>query len=365
MKRLLNHTLLLFVLLTSGCSVAVDQAPNPTPIETDPGNEGNLEKDIPVTWTDLNLTGRLVFIHYDPSDLAIAPRIDSLDLLTGKITTLFRTTSGGWIYYLSASPDGSKLVISYVPPSDGTSKVSQALYVVPLDGSQQPQILFPSPSPGDQYIQVEWSPDGKYIYYVHVNQLLPLEPGQLSPVYTLYRISYPEGIQEKVAENAFWPRLSPDSSRIVFISNDPFAAKNLLYIANANGDDAREVGFSGSWIPEIKDAPLILPDGQTILFSAPIPPVAYQPNWLDRLMGVQVAQAHSVPSDWWSISTNGGLPERLTQIQAVNLFASLSPDKSHIASLSGDGLFVMNLDGSDLQQIFSDKGVFGTVSWIP
>jgi Tol biopolymer transport system component len=288
-----------------------------------------------------------------------------LDLVTGSITTLFQSSLGGWIYYISASPDGSKLVMSYVPPSDGTSKVSQALYTVPVDGSDAPQLLFSPPTPGDQYIQAEWSPDGKYIYYVHVNQQLPLQPGQLLPVYTLARISYPEGVQEKVAENAFWPRLSSDSSRIVYVSSDPFSAKNLLYIANANGKDARDVGFSGSWIPEIKDAPLFVPDGQTIIFSAPVAAVAYEPNWLDLLTGVKIVKAHNVPSDWWSISANGGTPVRLTKLQTVNLFASLSPDKNHIASLSGAGLFVMDLDGSNLTQLLSDTGVFGALSWIP
>ena len=54
-----------------------------------------------------------------------------------------------------------------------------------------------------------------------------------------------------------------------------------------------------------------------------------------------------------------------SNIQTINLFASISPDKRHLASLSGEGLFVMDLDGSDLTQLVSDPGVHGTVSWIP
>jgi hypothetical protein len=82
-------------------------------------------------------------------------------------------------------------------------------------------------------------------------------------------------------------------------------------------------------------------------------------------MGIQVAKAHSIPSDWWSVPIRGGAPTQLTKLQTINLFASLSPDQKHIASVSGDGLFVMGLDGSNLTRLLSDSGVHGTVSWIP
>lgn len=360
MKRYLLVILYLFVVVALlGCSVNLDQA------VPSADNTASPAQQIPVTWGSLNVVGRLVYIHINPADFSISPQIQSLDLVTGKITTLFEAGSGGWIYYLSASPDGKQLVISYVPPSDGTSKVSQALYTLPVDGSSAPTMLFTPPAFGDQYIQAEWSPDGAYIYFVHVNQQLALQPGQLLPIYTLNRISVADGVQEQVAENAFWPRLSTDASKLVYISSDPFSAKNQLFIANADGSDARNVGMSGSWKPDIKDAPFLSPYGQNIIFSAPVPVTAYEPSWLDRLMGVKPVRAHSVPSDWWAISSNGGELTRLTSLQTVNLFASLAPDQKHIASLSGAGLFVMELDGSNLTQLVADPGVFGSVSWIP
>ena len=82
-------------------------------------------------------------------------------------------------------------------------------------------------------------------------------------------------------------------------------------------------------------------------------------------MGIRIAKAHNVPSDWWSVPVTGGAPARLTQIQTINLFGSLSPDKTHMASVSGEGLFVMALDGSNLTRLLSDPGVSGTVNWIP
>jgi len=235
---------------------------------------------------------------------------------------------------------------------------------MPLDASNQLQPLFTPPTSMDQYTQAEWSPDGKYIYFVHYNDNDPPLPGP-TPDYDILRIMYPNGQPEKIAEHAFWPRISLDSNRIVYISQDLTADRNEVFLANADGSAPQKIEFSGSQIPEIVDAPIFSPDGQTILFSVPTPTQAYQPNWLDNLTGVQVIKAHSIPSDWWSVPVTGGVPSQLTKLQTFNLFASLSPDRKHIASVSGEGIFVIDLDGSNLTRIVSNQSLHRTVSWIP
>jgi Tol biopolymer transport system component len=143
---------------------------------------------------------------------------------------------------------------------------------------------------------------------------------------------------------------------------------NGLFIANADGTDAHAVPLSGpGWMNSIIDAPLILPDGQTILFSAPIPTQSSTPTWIEKLMGITVVHAHgSIPSDWWTIPLSGGVPTRLTHVYSPNLFASFSPDSRYIASYSASGIFVMNPKGGDLTQIVSyTGGILGMVRWIP
>ena len=62
----------------------------------------------------------------------------------------------------------------------------------------------------------------------------------------------------------------------------------------------------------------------------------------------------------------GGAVTQLTHIQAASLYASISPDKRTIASFSGDGVFVMNPDGSELTMMVTGTGGnLGTVNWIP
>jgi Tol biopolymer transport system component len=289
--------------------------------------------------------------------------LQMLDLATGEVAILVDGSSD-WIYYATVSPDAKMLAMSYAPPKESSSSSGRSLYIMPLDASSGPRPLLTQPTPDDHYTQAEWSPDGKYIYSVHYNSKRP-NGGQLDPIYDVLRMSYPDGQTEQIADHAFWARVSSDSSQLVYVFVDPASGKNELFVANANGSNPQRVALSGPKTPEVIDAPIFLPDGQSILFSAPEPSQSYQRNFFEKVMGIQVAKAHNVPSDWWSVPVTGGAPTRLTHLQTTNLFAGISPDQGHIASLSGEGIFVMELDGSNLTQVVADLEVHGTVSWIP
>lgn len=76
--------------------------------------------------------------------------------------------------------------------------------------------------------------------------------------------------------------------------------------------------------------------------------------------------AHAIPSEWWSAPASGGTVTQLTHIQAASLYAAISPDKHMLASFSGDGVFVMGPDGSNLTMMVTGTGGnMGTVNWIP
>ena len=164
------------------------------------------------------------------------------------------------------------------------------------------------------------------------------------------------------ARNAFWPRLSPDGSQLVYVSFDPNSNVNDLYVANSDGTHARLVLPSGTF--QAVDAPLFSPDGSMIMFSAvargPTPAL----SWLDQLLGVQIASAHNIPSDWWRVPVSGGKPEQLTHILDTGMYASFAPDAQHVAFVSASGLYVMEPDGKGLVQLLG-FGPIGTVDWLP
>jgi Tol biopolymer transport system component len=342
-------------------------SPSPT-LQSSSSNPSFPTTSIPVTWADLDLAGKLVYITFSLQDNNPILDIEVLDLSTGGVTILFQAPSNSWIFSVVVSPDFRQLVMTYSPPLENNALGIKALYTMPLDGSASPQLLFTPPTKDDQYFEPQFSPDGKYLYFVHVNYQLPRQtPDQHYPVFfEIYRMAYPNGQLEKIVDNAYWPRISADSSRLVYVSDNLDDGTNKLMLANTDGSNAQEVPMTGPVIPSIIDAPLFSPDGGSILFSAVAPVQSFTPNWLDRLLGVQVASAHSLPEDWWSVPTAGGVPTQLTHLQASSLNASLAPDRQLLASFSGKGIFVMGLDGSGLTTIVSDVGgIPGTVNWIP
>ncbi len=351
--------------LSAACSIQLNQETSTTQNELSPADEA---ANIPVTWGSLNLTGRLIYIVADfkggSSKGGLRVAVRSLDLVTGKVETIFETDVGGWIRSVAVSPDLQNLIIGYAPSSDSPSP-REELYILPLDGSQSPQLLFTPPTDEDQYDQPTWSPNGKYLYFIHFNPLSDITS------YEIMRLAYPDGKPEFLLSQAYWPRVSEDGSQLAYVAISSVLSANgpnELSIANADGTNAHPIPLLGSdWTHNIIDAPLFLPDGQSILFSAPVQRQSSAPSWVEKIFGVTVVHAHGfIPSDWWSVPLTGGEPVRLTHVYSPGLFASLSPDARYIASYSSSGIFVMNPQGKNLTQIVSyTGGISGMVCWIP
>jgi len=314
---------------------------------------------IPVTWGALNLSGKLIYTSAVFQGQSILINIQSLDLTTGVVTTIYQAPDGGWIDAVAVSPDSKQLIISYATPLSISGGGKKALYRMPMDGSEFPQLLFTPASPHDQYSQPEWSPDGKYVYFTHISDL--------TAIFDIWRVPYPNGKLEKLADNASWPRVSEDGAHLVYVWIDSGTGVNRLYLANADGSDAHNISLTGPSAPKIIDAPMFSADGQSIIFSAPNLGQSSVPGFF--LMGLDIKRVlknGSIPSDWWSVPLAGGEPNQLTNIHALALFGNFSLDKKHIAIFSADGIFVMTPDGSGLTVLIDDVGqIFGTVSWIP
>jgi Tol biopolymer transport system component len=347
--------LLIYVIVLAACSVEIGPpAPTPSP------PVGTAASVMPVTWNNLNLSGKLVYTSGVFQDQSIRTYIRSLDLATGAATTIFQAPKDAWIDAVAVSPDSKEMVLAYIAPSDIPYGGKRALYRMPLDGSELPQLLFAPASAAHQYFQPQWSPDGNYVYFTHVNNEATL-------TYEIGRMAYPSGPLEKLADNASWPRVSADGALLVYVWIDTGTGVNQLYVAHADGTDAHQVPLTGPSVPTIIDAPMFSPDNQSILFSAPNYGQSSTPSLkLVRLAIGNPAANGSIPSDWWSVPVTGGDPIRLTDIRSLSLFGNFSPDKKHVVIYSTNGIFVMNPDGSELTVLVNDVGqIPGTVNSIP
>jgi Tol biopolymer transport system component len=387
----MRKTQLLCVLLMiafSSCTGQLDQRPVATstvPSDSEPEMEPDPIPDpegdyptiiptnsvnIPLTWASLKLSGKLVYsLGALDKDNNLIVQIRALELLTGHQAVLYSAIQDGWIYYVAASPEGKRMVMSYSPPLQSDPHVVQALYSLPLDHSQPPQLLLMPPTRADQYTQAEWSPDGKYVYYTYVNYLSPDDPNRLYPLYKIFRMEYPrrEGDQpELVAEEAYWPRLASDGLQLIYVSLDPTSGEQFLKIADPDGGNARSIVLSGPYIPHDKASPFFSPDGQSIIFSGNVAGESYEPNWFGKMMGAQSVKAEGKPSEWFEVPVGGGEITQLTHLQTSYLYGGLSPDKKYIVSYGGDEIFIMKPDGSELTVLISGlHGFYGTVSWLP
>jgi len=355
-------SILLAVILTA-CSIQISDA---TPVATAPVQvAATPASTLPQAasagpaWADLNLNGQLLFTQG-------LQGIARVNLASGEQATLFKPPDNAWLTAAAISPDEKLIVAAYAPPPpDGQIQFGYTgLYLMPADGSAPPVSLLERVDPQESYFTPSWSPDGKYIYYAH---FIPVKSDSGNTFrYTVERLAI-GGSSEALIENAIWPRLSPDGSKLAYLSFDSQTFNNDLFVADPDGKNSRPLLLPGSF--QAVDAHLWTPDSSAIIFSAVGEGPAYQStpapalSWFDHLLGVQAANAHNVPSDWWRVSLDATGLTRLTKIYDTGMYGSFAPDGSRLAFIAASGIYVMNPDGSGLTPMIP-VDTLGTLEWI-
>jgi Tol biopolymer transport system component len=208
----------------------------------------------------------------------------------------------------------------------------------------------------ETYFNVSW-PLNDYIYYAHFAPSTD-DLGSILYVSQVERLHLPGEVVEVLAPASAWPRLSPDGTKMAYVTDD-----NEFMVAEVDGSNPNLI-LSPERFPAV-DAPLFSPDGQTIYFSAIEPEQAPLLSFLDRLMGVKIASAHNVPSDWWRMPADGsGTPERLTNIYEIGMYGDFGPDERYIAFITASGVQIMNPDGTGVFRLKSIAAT-GTMNWVP
>lgn len=296
--------------------------------------------------------GGLLFMQTTPGQQSLA----RYDFETEDVETLFTTESNAWLSYADSAPDGSQFVLSYspAPPEGGVQFGFTQLYLL-VNGEDEPRLLIEPTKPDDIYFYPDWSDNGRFIVYSHVVQ------GETSQdfITTLERYELDTGEIIILAENGIWARLSPDSSKLAYVFVEPGSLVRRLVVADAMGGNPLVVVDENDFVDI--DAPFFTPDNEWLYFSA----VEHaQTSFWERLLGVEVALAHNVPSDWWRVPTGGGELERITALSEIGIAGTVLPNTEQIAFVSQTGLFTMALDGSSLEkQLETMAGGFAV--WIP
>jgi len=303
----------------------------------------------------LYLSGQLYYTGF------IGPRQQSLirlDLSEGEGTNLFLPPENALLREVVVSPDGEQLLLAYSPPpEEGEVQFAYTdLYIMPADGSMEPSPVFQEDDSSAAYFHISW-PEDDLLYFARFGPSVDDE-GTITFINRIERLHISSGQRDVLVTDASWPRVSRDGTMLAYVTED-----NAFLLAGADGSNPRPILKQETF--SAVDAPLFSPDNSLICFSAVLPETASLLSIWDRLMGVRVAQAHNVPSDWWCIPLDGsGDPLRLTNLNAIGIYGDFDESGEHLALLTTEGVFMMNPDGSDLIQL-SEGAAIGTIDWVP
>ncbi|MDE1848591.1 MAG: PD40 domain-containing protein [Nanoarchaeota archaeon] len=277
-----------------------------------PGTEMQLASwEKPTPPTPPEILEKILFVMSYPSIPPSSPDYPQIYSVSSDSSSLTKVSNFSQFFgefNPSLSSDGKK--ISYTSKQNGNLDI----YIMNSDGTQVTQL---TSDPADDF-DSDLSPDGTKIAFV-TNR-------DKNYLYKLY-IMNSDGSNQTEVTNAYnlvnSPRWSSDGKKIIFSSYDG------LYITEGSSLRQKIPGTSS-----YDSSPSFSPDGKEILF---------------------VSRRGGNP-EVYMMSSDGSNPVNLTNNSAVDFDPSFSPDGKRVAFISyrGDGwpkLYVMNKDGSEVTAV--------------
>jgi len=300
------------------------------------------------------LNGQLYYVGFVDQEQHLL----RLDLATGQETSLLTVSESAWLSEVTVSPDGDRLLLAYAPPPEQNQVQFgfTTLHIMPANGSGEPELLVPQDDPSETFYNISW-PLEDLVYYARYAPSVD-DAGAVTYVNRIERAHLPDANVEVLVNDAAWPRLANDGSRLAYV-----AESGEMMMANADGTSPQLVLESDVYAAV--DAPLFSPDGEQLYYSAVDREPGASLSPLDKLLGVKIARAHSVPSDWWRLSSGADQErQRLTTIDKIGLYGDFSADGRHLYFVAADGLYVMDPADQTLTQLQAIPTV-ATIDWTP
>lgn len=283
------------------------------------------------------------------------------DPVNGKPRSVIQPTPELFADAANWSPDGNSFV--YVRSSltaQGTAE--NAIYRANADGSKNEPLAIPLNNK-TSFNWPNYSWDGKWIYYT---ASYPVPPNKQHS--EIQRIAVGGGEPQKVLDDARMSTESPDGKQIAFIRFNFDTFTGGLWVANADGSNARAILNDDVFI--MISAPQFSPDGLQILFAAsgpntrPLPGVSFHaPACAPQLlcMFARPAYADGLPWDLWTVTPDGGKFTRLTKIGADSPWPAWSRDGKQVAFFDTSGQYLVNVESKAVSEITRNggHGVFG------
>ena len=341
-RQLLSLTFLGLCIALAGCG------------DGESGDE-NFNADLKVVGSYDGLSGQLIFIEQRAQPNF---RIASLDLSSGEVTTLWNVPENGWIYELAMGRDG-RLLITYSAPSvnDEPQLDRSGLYLLDVRSSNAEPIPLIEPREADEFnLYPVWSSDQQRIYLSQIKND-PLNPGrQLS---SLIELDADTSHINQLLPAAMTPSLNADETLMAYLHVNPVNQVRSIPITDGDWNSEENIVEEFEFY-DISNQ-IFSPAGDYAYFSVLEDPLesGQQSFWEQIIFGKNAfAHAdHNLPADWWRKNLFDEQSEKLTDLSLIMYDGVFSPDGSHFAFSSQEGLHVMNPDGSELQLLIRSRAI--------
>ena len=242
------------------------------------------------------------------------------------------------------SPDGQRVayVVFQLTQAEGMA-IGTDLALIEIADPEQ-EILLRHERQGEYVWTPRWTPDGAALIFTH-------EVPEQHP--RVARIELDSGEIETLREDARDADISPDGSRIVFVSA-PYGGDPHLLVRNLSDGSDLPLDPQRAWQPRPVRIPRFSPDGESVIFSAG--------QFLPQVSSV--ALGLNGPEDIWSVDLDSG---QLTQLAAIGEdqpdFA-ISQDGRHVLIMGAFGLYLVETPPRDPPYAIAPGEFHGGIDWI-
>jgi Tol biopolymer transport system component len=307
------------------------------------------------------VAGPIVFIH-ENTLMAIGEEGGTAQPVTATPPDVY-THEPFW------SPDGQTLTFMWTlfgaNPQNMQETTAQVQLVCGIDrATGKGRTLARRENTRDFFDAASWTPDAKML----IVSVVPLN--EATTLASLAQFDPATGALQMLRDKARNGVLSPDRTQLAYLEMIPQTESISMTLMLARPDGTQEQPAASTEPPfTYMAAPSWSADGRQILFTgaggpASDPPkAAAQRSWIDMLLGVSVAYAHSIDADLWIMDVDGQNLRRLTS-GLDDPRSSWSPDGRRVA-YTGDkkgGVFILDIASGETKRI-SELGLSSGITW--
>jgi Tol biopolymer transport system component len=304
------------------------------------------------------LTGRIAWPK--DSDLWV------YDLGSKQQTRIVALPQGGAVTGAAWSPDGQQVIFAQFWRRPNERSSGADLMIANADGSNA-RVFAERDAPNTVLEAPQWAPSGRVYYTVR-----RVTNGREA----MSIVRQTEGGQpEVVVDNASSPAISLDESTLIYIRNTR-AGQTMFKKTLRESSDGCEL--ISDQVFQYLSLPRISPDGKRVALGGSgeanlqpsgcggdprAKPSAAAPTIdLATLLQPDVAYAHGLPADIYSMNLDGSNLTRIADIKDDDPTVAWSPDGSKLGIFGVAALFVVDAKGGPTDKLV-DQGGYGGLDW--